>query len=789
MHTGEAELRDGDYFGSTLNRCARLMGVAHGGQIVCGETTASLVRDRGDLRDLGEHRLRDLSRAEHVWQVGGGEFAVLRSLESYSTNLPLQLSSFVGREREIVEVGRLLGEHRVVTLTGVGGVGKTRLAVEVGAEMLPHYPDGVWLVDLAPLAHGELVLGTIAEVLGVAAQTGEALATTLVGRLRARQLLVILDNCEHVLGVVARIVEQVASGAPGVRVLATSREPLGIAAERVRAVPPLAEGTEAVELFIERAIQAGATLDASQRRAIGEICVRLDGIPLAIELAAARARMMTPTKIAERLDQRFRLLTGGGRTAVERHRTLQATVAWSYDLLDATEKRVFQRLSTLAGSFDLDAAEAIAAGGTVEGFEVLDAVGHLVDKSMVLAVAGAVNARFRLLETLRQYAADRLAEQADATEVQDRHARFWCDRAVALGPGLFEAGEAGALDAIDADIDNYRTAFAYLLATGNVNDAARGVIALSRYWTLVRNREGLAWFQQLLARSDLDPDQRLSALAHAGRTETIFGDLRAGERYATEAVELAAATGVDTPWEAVVALMWVGIQRNDPVVFRQRWEHTHRLVTANEPRGMQLLIEAQRGIVPAAWDSGELIEHYERLLPEIRRNGTPTLLITWAMNFANVLHQAGQFDRARELNQSAIDPARQTGPTMHATALTVAAAHDALAGDTDRARTTAAEGIRIARDEGLTRTVIYGACTAAAIAAQRHDNETAAVLLAAAARHADLLGIGGNPIANACRSLAQTAVDAQLGDLTAHRQHGEAMTIDELVTYTLDTLT
>jgi class 3 adenylate cyclase len=316
LHTGEAELRDGDYFGSTLNRCARLMGIAHGGQIVCSAATVELVRDRDDLRDLGEHRLRDLSRAERVWQVGDGEFAALRSLDMARTNLPLQLSSFVGRASEVEALAALLAEHRLVTLTGVGGVGKTRLALEVGAEVLPLFADGVWVVELAPLAHDELVLQTIAEVLGVAAQTGEPLANTLVSRLKAKLLLVIIDNCEHVLSPVARFVDRLAASAPGVRVLATSREPLGVSAERVRAVPPLVEGTEAVELFIDRATQAGATFNESQRLSIGEICVRLDGIPLAIELAAARARMMAPSQIAERLDQRFRLLTGGGRTAV-----------------------------------------------------------------------------------------------------------------------------------------------------------------------------------------------------------------------------------------------------------------------------------------------------------------------------------------------------------------------------------------------------------------------------------------------------------------------------------------
>jgi predicted ATPase len=323
-----------------------------------------------------------------------------------------------------------------------------------------------------------------------------------------------------------------AASAPQVRVLATSRERLGIAAERVREVPPLAEGT-AVELFIERATQAGAVLDESQRRAIGDICVRLDGLPLAIELAAARARMMTPSQIEERLDQRFRLLTGGGRTVVERHRTLQATVSWSYELLDSTERAVFQRLSTLAGSFDLEAAEAIGAGETVEGFEVLDALGHLVDKSMVLAVFAPTGVRYRLLETLRQFAADRLAEQSDAAEVQDRHAAYWRDRAVALGEALRASDHAAVLfDAIEVDIDNYRSAFAYLLSAGRVDDTASAVLALDMFWGLRRTGEWRRWYRQLLEQPDLDGDQRLQALAAAARFEAINGDVYAGERSA-----------------------------------------------------------------------------------------------------------------------------------------------------------------------------------------------------------------------------------------------------------------
>ena len=350
VHTGPAELRDGDYYGTSVNRAARLMSVAHGGQLVCSQATAEMLGDTLaaglELIDLGGHRLRDLARAVGVVQVAVSglprDFPPLRSLDNSPNNLPVQPTALVGRVDLIAELAVLIEREPVVTLTGVGGVGKTRLALEVGAEVLPRFADGVWSVELAPLAHDEMVLATIAEVLGVAAQTGESLATTMAGRLKSKRLLLIIDNCEHVLSPVARLVDRLASSAPGVRVLATSREPLGIAAERVRAVPPLAEGTEAVELFIDRAVHAGAVIDGvEQMAAVADICVRLDGIPLAIELAAARARMMAPTQIAERLGQRFRLLTGGGRTAVERHRTLQATVSWSYELLDEVERLVF----------------------------------------------------------------------------------------------------------------------------------------------------------------------------------------------------------------------------------------------------------------------------------------------------------------------------------------------------------------------------------------------------------------------------------------------------------------
>jgi hypothetical protein len=555
-------------------------------------------------------------------------------------------------------------------------------------------------------------------------------------------------------------------------------------------VSPLAGGTEAVELFIDRATQAGATFDESQRRAIGEICVRLDGIPLAIELAAARARMMSPSQIADRLDQRFRLLTGGGRTAVERHRTLQATVSWSYELLDGTERAVFQRLSTLAGSFDLDAAEAIGAGGIVEGFEVLDAVGHLVDKSMVLTVPNPTGVRYRLLETLRQFATDRLADQPDATEVQDRHALYWRDRAVALGRATGGTDQNVLLDAIDADLDNYRTAFAYLLSAGRVNDAARGVLALVPYWQIRRTREGLRWYQQLLTYHNLDSHRRLRALSAAARAQSSTGDVLAGERSGTEAVQLAETVGVDAPWGAFEALMVAAAQRQDAAAYRRWWERGHQVVLAGGQPYLRLLVEAQQGLVPGAWDDDELIEHHERLQQEVRRHGDPMLMFLSANTFAGVLHHAGHTERARDMAHSAVDPGRRAGPISLCAALIAAAVVDVLNRDTDdtRARASAAEALRIARDEGLTLCAFCGVVVAAALAAQGNDIERSAALLAGLSRHGDPIGISGDPLTHFCRVHTQTVVDAHPGDLTAAQRRGDSMTLDDLLSYALDTL-
>jgi predicted ATPase len=764
------------------------MAAGHGGQVLVSAATAAVVGG-GGLTDLGEHQLRDLAEPQRVFQVGNARFPPLRALDVSLTNLAGQPTSLVGRQSLIAEVAALVESCPLVTLTGVGGVGKTRLAIEAGAELLPKFPDGVWLVDLAPVAHDDLVLRAVADVLGVATHTGEPLATTLISRLRSKRLLIILDNCEHVLGQVTRFAQQLLASAPDVRLLATSREGLGLAGERVRPVPPLAEETEAVELFVERARSSGASVEgAEQLDAIADICTRLDGLPLAIELAAARARLMTPVQIAQRLDQRFRLLTGGGRTAVERHRTLQATVAWSYELLDPLDQAVFQWLSTMAATFDLEAAGAIASAGAVGEWEVIDALGRLVDKSLVVTVEDQGGRRYRLLETLRQFGGDRLAEQPDVEEIRDRCAQYWKDRAVTLREEMHGPNAPGLYDAIDADIENYRAAFLHLLSGGRIDDAARGLMALDGYLQTHRPTEWLRWCQHLTDQPTLDPLLRLQALTQASLSAATLGDTHAGERYATEAIATAAALGVDPPAPVYTALLFVADLRHDLDACRVYWQKLNELARASGLHEWQVLVDSLR--FPAFGDDemDRAVGHYEQLLPQARVFGDPGTLASTALHLCQALFSLGSIDRANEVARLALDAAEDCPPPVKAGTVVVIAAYYALSGDRHRATYVLSRGLQVATQHGVTRLVLQGAFVAAALAAARGDYEATAVLLEAARRHADPLGIVGQRTYYRCRMIAETAIAAQGSDLTAARATADFMAVNDLTDYAMQTL-
>ncbi|HET7667853.1 MAG TPA: LuxR family transcriptional regulator, partial [Mycobacterium sp.] len=503
VRTGEVQLHDGDRFAAPgINRTARLRDLAHGGQTVLSGATVELVADGlpdgAWLTELGAHELGDLAHPERVAQLCHpdlvNQFPPLRAAPTVgSRRLPVQLSSFIGRGAELVELQRILAENRLVTLTGAGGVGKTRLAVQAATEMAGRYRDGVWYVDLAPITDPELVPLAAARAFGLPDQPGRSTMDTLCGFVAERELLVVVDTCEHLLDASAALLVAVLGAAPGLTLVATSREPIGVPGELSWRAPSLSLADEAVELFVDRARHArpDLALGSDDVATVAEICARLDGLPLAIELAAARVRALSLAEILDGLHDRFRLLTGGARTAVRRHHTLRASVDWSHALLTDSERVLFRRLSVFVGGFDLDAARAVAAGADIEGFQVLDQLGPLVDKSLVVADSSGGASRYRLLDTVRQYGAEKLEQAGEADAVRARHR----DHYTAMAAVLDTAGRTDygcRLAQVELEIDNLRAAFSCSREHGNVELALQLASALQPLWLARgRVREGL----------------------------------------------------------------------------------------------------------------------------------------------------------------------------------------------------------------------------------------------------------------------------------------------------------
>jgi predicted ATPase/class 3 adenylate cyclase len=508
VHSGEASRTEAGLVGLSVHRAARVAAVGHGGQTLVSAATAALLGDSmpagASLKDLGLHRLKDLGRPGQIFQLEADGLATafppLRSLDNpkLRNNLPVQVSSFIGREAELSEVGQLIAAARLVTLTGSGGAGKTRLALQFAAGLLDGSGDGVWFVDLAPLQDTELVAVTMANVLGIPVDEDRPAADTLVDAVGRHSLLVLLDNCEHVIDACAKLADALLRSCPNIVLLATSREPLGIAGEYVHRVPSLetpAEddttesigNSEAVRLFSDRAAQHGVALAWDERTTsiAGRICRRLDGIPLAIELAAARLRVMPVTELDARLDQRFSLLTGGSRAALPRQQTLLAMVDWSWELLNTAERQVLARLSVFAGGFDLAAAEAVTAGGSIQADEAVAHLGTLVDKNLVqFNDSGAGPARYRLLETVRQYTARQLERQgpAAAHDARTSHRDHYLALAQSAAPQLIAHDQAAWLDLLDLELDNLRAAIAFSLIQPDPASGLQLVTALRVFW-------------------------------------------------------------------------------------------------------------------------------------------------------------------------------------------------------------------------------------------------------------------------------------------------------------------
>lgn len=573
VHTGDAELRQGDYFGPAVNRCARLRAIAHGGQILLSGATKDLAADSlpagASLRALGSHRLRDLARPENVYQLDHPElpsdFPPLVSLDALPNNLPAQLTTFIGREDEIDAIKNNLKTARLVTLTGSGGVGKTRLALQVAADLLDDFPGGVWLVELAALQDPDLVAEAVAVAAGLrqdqSADPGEQAAArparvidALADHLKSRTVLLILDNCEHLIESTSAIADTLLRSCPELRILASSREPLGVGGESIWVVPPLElpESEEAIpgeiaefegiRLFVDRASLArpGFGLDPANAASVVRICRALDGIPLALELAAALIKVLTPEQIEVRLSDRFGLLTGGSRTALPRYQTLRAAIDWSHDLLTGEEGTLFRRLAVFSGGFSLEAVEAVCFG---EDCDALTTLSNLVAKSLIQTDQVEGSIRYSMLETLRQYGEEKLTEAGEDRQYR-AHQRDWVlDLAEQIAPRLVGPEQSRWLEILETEHDNLRSALRFSLVT----EPQMALRMAGRIWLFwgVRGylEEGRGWLEAALSECPDPTPDRARALVAAGVLARYQGDFTAARAHLEQALGLATDLG------------------------------------------------------------------------------------------------------------------------------------------------------------------------------------------------------------------------------------------------------
>jgi predicted ATPase/class 3 adenylate cyclase len=660
LHSGTTDEREGDYFGPTVNRVARLLAVAHGGQVVVSGSTAPLLRgvmpEQTELRDLGEHRLKDLVEPEHVWQLTARSlrdtFPPLRSLESLPNNLPRQVTPLIGREDVLAEVEPLVLERPLVSLVGTGGIGKTRVALQIGADLLDGSGDGVWLIELATLTDASLVVNTIASTFGLREQGERPMLEVLLQYLRPRRLLLILDTCEHLIEEVARIADAVLRAAPQVRILATSREPLRIAAEYVYRVPSLAVAPSgdsltaqdalhygAIALFAERARVSDGKFTLSDESApiVAEICRRLDGIALAVELAAARVKVFAPRELAQKLDERFRVLTGGSRTVLPRQQTMRALIDWSYDLLSEQEQRLFRRIAIFVGGWTLNAAETVTGDEKWDALDIIDLTSSLVEKSLVVAEADEGRTRYRLLESTRAFALEKLAQSGEADALARRHAQWAADLADRAREAQRTALTSQWRAEFAPEFENARSAVDWALAHDEVIPAARILAGFSglyqRHGMLVELRSRL---DAVLGRLDADTQPALTARAWNQLASTTYG-----------------SRSIDAARRAVE----LGERCNDPAV------------TASS---LSLLSDGLR-------QAGRLEEAQTanlRALELSKQSGLTRSRIHWGMlTVAGMIaDDCGRFDEARQFYAEALALATALGSDSHETQIRLNAA-------------------------------------------------------------------------------------------------------------------
>ena len=729
MHTGEPVLDPPKYVGLDVHRAARVMAAGHGGQVLLSESARALLDDGVLVRDLGEHRLKDLSGPQRLYQLGADAFPPLKTL--HQTNLPVTPTQLVGREREVEDLLELLRREdvSVVTLTGAGGSGKTRLVMQAAAEAAEDYVDGVWFVGLATLTDVDLVVAGIAQTFGLREGSGRTYRDLLGDYLRSRRLLLVLDNLEQLLPEVAGVVAELAAEFAGVDMLATSREPLRIGAEREYSVPPLV-AAEAATLFAER-----ARLELNgDRSAVAAICARLDGLPLAIELAAARVKVLPPATLLERLEQRLALLTGGARDAPERQRTLRATIAWSHDLLDERERQLFARLAAFAGGCTLEAAEAVCDAE-------VDTLGSLLDKNLLRRE----ESRYRMLETIREFALERFDEAADADELRRRHAEHLLALALEAQPELVRRDQRHFLDRLEADHDNFRAALSWLLDRDPEN-ALNLAHALVVFWyTRGHVREGRDWLVAALEGASPAPSAtRAGVLDWAGYLSNEVGEDARGllEQAVACAREADAAAALALALSHLPIALADGDERiavlEDALAIAEQAGDPFVLGVALNNLGVE---SAERGNTGRA---RELFEESYRVRAEMGDLARMALSLS---NLAETAFGAGDLTRARDYATQALTLARKIGVRREASGALDELGWIALAeGRIGEARELFNEALALELEIGglsPARLTLHGQ---AAVAAASGDARLAARLAAAAGSgvHGDtFLGPGG----------------------------------------------
>jgi predicted ATPase/class 3 adenylate cyclase len=709
LHAGTAHLVDCNYIGMDVHRTARISAVAHGGQTVISDAVRALVEtelpaDTG-VRDLGRHALKDIEVPEHLFQLVAPdlrhEFPPLNSLSRPHTNLPRSTTSFIGRDAELASVEDLVERSQLVTLVGVGGTGKTRLLLELATRIQHQYRDGAWLVELASIRDGELIASEAVRTIGAQEQRGQTATETLIEFLRAKEMLLALDNCEHVIEPAATLAQRIVVACPGVKIAATSREPLGVDGEMVASVPSLsmprlvdvggeeldtageAAKSDAVRLFIERAgaVLPGFSLTQANAPAIAEITRRLDGIPLAIELAAAKVVVLSVEEIDQRLGDRFRLLAGGRRTAVPRQQTLQATIDWSWDLLTMEDRRLLRRLSVFAGGWSLDEA-AIVAGDdaslistpipTPAAATALDGLSRLVDRSLVVVDHGPTT-RYRLLETIRQYARDRLIASGETETVGTRHLNLYARLVADAESGVHGPDMAEWLQRLDREADNIRAALEWAFESQPERAVAMS-ISLVEYWrsrsvgreeldTLTR-AVGVA--RELARSSTAAPASNTVMLARvlaaASFAQSTFGEAPEGRRWAEEAVELARAAADGTALsEALTSLLLAKVFSADMTSVPALADELSALSEQLEDWTKLSYVLTTQAQIALEHDVAEAEAVLVRSANAARRSRNPAAMAFAAMARANVLSRAGRFAEAQPSFLEAVDRYRAIG--------------------------------------------------------------------------------------------------------------------------------